>query len=260
MVINMLLLEIMLIVVGLAAVILSYRVEDYGKGGKSKTAEEINEAGENVSSYNNINIEEIENRIEQIQEEATLKVSDELSRISNEKLMGMDEYSSQVLEKIEKNHGEVVFLYNMLNEKEEEIKKLIHHVDTVKAQMHEDVAKEYQKVSQSLKDMESKKKELEAKAAFDINTDFDFDEEPEKSSREELNAMYEQEIEAIEQEEKKEQQYFPKKIEESSKQSKNHNNEIILLHKKGHSVLEISRMLSLGQGEVKFVIDLYESK
>ena len=43
-------------------------------------------------------------------------------------------------------------------------------------------------------------------------------------------------------------------------QMENHNDEIISLYKKGRSVLEISKMLSLGQGEVKFVIDLYNAR
>ena len=40
----------------------------------------------------------------------------------------------------------------------------------------------------------------------------------------------------------------------------NHNDEIVSLYKKGRSILEISKMLSLGQGEVKFVIDLYNAR
>ncbi len=254
----MLLLEIVLIVVGLAAVILSYKMADYSANRIEPISEKA-DTTEGVSSYN-IDKEEIKNDLEQIQEEAILEVSDELSRISNEKLMGMDEYSSQVLEKIEKNHGEVVFLYNMLNEKEEEIKKLVHHADVVKAQLHEEVAKEYQSISQLLKEIETKRTELEVNATFDMSEEFDFDEETEISSREELNAMYDQEVEAIEEKEKTQQQYFPKKSETVTKSAHNHNNEIIALYKKGHSVLEISRMLSLGQGEVKFVIDLYEAK
>ena len=39
----------------------------------------------------------------------------------------------------------------------------------------------------------------------------------------------------------------------------NHNDEIIELYKKGRSILEISKMLSIGQGEVKFVIDMYKA-
>lgn len=253
----MLILEVMLIVIGLAAVVFSYKMMDDSKIPQDQMMKEAEIDIERVSSYN---IDEIESQIEQIQEEATLKAADELSRISNEKLMGMDEYSTEVLNKISKNHEEVVFLYNMLNEKSDELKNLIHHVDTVKAQLHEDVAKEYQKVSETIKEIEDKKKELEEKSSFDFNEDFEFENEEESKTKEDLNAIYEQEIEAIEQEEKKEQQYFPQKTQEPVKQSQNHNNEIIRLYKKGHSVLEISRMLSLGQGEVKFVIDLFEAK
>lgn len=37
----------------------------------------------------------------------------------------------------------------------------------------------------------------------------------------------------------------------------NKNDEILKLHKEGLSVLEISKTLGLGQGEVKLVIGLY---
>ncbi|MBO4506866.1 MAG: hypothetical protein J5728_10610, partial [Lachnospiraceae bacterium] len=37
----------------------------------------------------------------------------------------------------------------------------------------------------------------------------------------------------------------------------NRNDEIIALHKSGKSVMEISKLLGMGQGEVKLIIDLY---
>lgn len=43
-----------------------------------------------------------------------------LNRRSNEKIMEFDEFSSQVLAKISHNHDEVVFMYNMLTDKEKE--------------------------------------------------------------------------------------------------------------------------------------------
>lgn len=58
-------------------------------------------------------------------EEAVTDTDNELSRICNEKIMAVDEFSEQILEKIEENHKEVVFLYNMLNEKETELKALM---------------------------------------------------------------------------------------------------------------------------------------
>ncbi|MFR7425241.1 MAG: DUF6115 domain-containing protein [Clostridium sp.] len=32
---------------------------------------------------------------------------------------------------------------------------------------------------------------------------------------------------------------------------------MLALHDKGYSILEISKMLEMGQGEVKFVLDMY---
>lgn len=46
---------------------------------------------------------------------------------------------------------------------------------------------------------------------------------------------------------------------ENETNNANHNDEIIELYKKGRSILEISKMLSIGQGEVKFVIDMYKA-
>ena len=40
----------------------------------------------------------------------------------------------------------------------------------------------------------------------------------------------------------------------------NSNSEIIALYKKGISILEISKMLLIGQGEVKLVVDLYNAR
>ena len=37
----------------------------------------------------------------------------------------------------------------------------------------------------------------------------------------------------------------------------NRNDEIIALYKSGKSVMEISKLLGMGQGEVKLIIDLY---
>ena len=41
--------------------------------------------------------------------------------------MEFDEFSAQLMEKINHNHEEVVFMYNMLNEKEKEIKEIKYY-------------------------------------------------------------------------------------------------------------------------------------
>lgn len=50
------------------------------------------------------------------------KAERSMERLTNEKIMAMNEYSDTVLEEINKNHKEVLFLYDMLNDKEENLK------------------------------------------------------------------------------------------------------------------------------------------
>jgi hypothetical protein len=40
----------------------------------------------------------------------------------------------------------------------------------------------------------------------------------------------------------------------------NNNTQILALYSQGRSVMEISKLLDLGQGEVKLVIDLFKGK
>ncbi len=58
--------------------------------------------------------------------EKTERASD---RISNEKIMAINEYSETVLADINKSHQEVMFLYDMLNDKHNNLKETVKHVD-----------------------------------------------------------------------------------------------------------------------------------
>lgn len=57
------------------------------------------------------------------------KTERSLDRLTNEKMMAVNEYSDTVLTEIDKNHQEVVFLYDMLNDKHENIKTTVSEVD-----------------------------------------------------------------------------------------------------------------------------------
>ena len=48
----------------------------------------------------------------------------ELEKLSNEKIMAVNEYSDQVMDQINKNHNEVMFLYSMLSDKQKELDNL----------------------------------------------------------------------------------------------------------------------------------------
>lgn len=57
------------------------------------------------------------------------KTERSLERVSNEKIMAVNEYSDTVLEEINKNHKEVMFLYDMLNDKHKNLKETVKKVD-----------------------------------------------------------------------------------------------------------------------------------
>lgn len=60
-------------------------------------------------------VENIENSIDDVKRS--------MEKLSNEKIMAIDEYSTTVMEAIHKSHNEVLFLYGMLNDKKTEIKE-----------------------------------------------------------------------------------------------------------------------------------------
>lgn len=121
-------LEIFLIIMGVVLIVGSFILSDK----REKQSDSKEETGSMIKRSIMDDIEErkrLENIVEQFltakKEEAVTDTDNELSRICNEKIMAVDEFSEQILEKIEENHKEVVFLYNMLNEKETELKALM---------------------------------------------------------------------------------------------------------------------------------------
>lgn len=316
----MIFLEIAMLVIGLAAIFYSIRIS--GTSEKIST-EEIKEAPVADQEGEQKKLQEMLDSFTQKAENVYDDLDNRMSQVSNDKIMGISEYSDQVIEKIEKNHDEVVFLYDMMNEKQEEVKKLVQEIDSLRADLHDESAKEYQKMYEQRKQLDEMKKSIEldilelqskqdkfhqsnrqpdnstdylteklpssksAKDALDGKydqafnyeefasvSDADFENLPDTSFMGDLNvsgeeegdtaSMYDAEIARIEEEEAKAKlsadaggQYQSFKEQSGFV---NHNDEIISLYKKGRSILEISKMLSLGQGEVKFVIDLYNAR
>ena len=98
-------------------------------------------------------------------------------RISNEKIMAIDEYSETVLADINKSHQEVMFLYDMLNDKHNNLKETVKHVDKTAKEAEEAAnaaavalaakAKEEAEAKEREKQEEANRKKLLATAATD---------------------------------------------------------------------------------------------
>lgn len=78
------------------------------------------------------------------------KTERSMERVANEKIMAINEYSDTVLEEIHKNHKEVLFLYDMLNDKHETLK------DTIS-----EASGNVEEVKQAVRDVEISAKELQ---------------------------------------------------------------------------------------------------
>ena len=211
-----------MIVIGLGAIFYSTKITD---GAESSDIKSVVDGQDQMEQLRH-KIEQFNEEITRKQEEKLEDTSEKMNTISNEKIMGISEYSDQVIDKIEKNHAEVVFLYDMLNEKQAEIQKLIHEADSSKVQFQDELAKSYQNVKDIVDPVEVSGKD--AKKTGNEQSDSD------------LSEAFDEEF-SMQKEEKK----------------VNHNEEILALHDKGYSILEISKMLEMGQGEVKFVLDMY---
>lgn len=218
-----------LIIIGVVCIIVSCFVVDKSS---VKNNDEINFIS---SSY--INSSDVRRKVEdtllEVSEDTVAKTEDELSKISNEKIIAVNDFSNMVLDKITTNHEEVVFLYNLLNEKEAELKQIINQVNEVKQMSLENKLKQVEQLKQEehLNQVHEKKiqnkqdKKNKQQKNDSINIDIDIQESRQDMIYDEL--------------------------------SMNNNQRILKLHKEGKSIVEIAKELNLGQGEVKLVIDLY---
>lgn len=119
--------EIILIVIGVAVFLLGYlmpaRKKDMDEEVQLISEDEVRKmvAGE---------VEHVKERIADIVDETVdysiEKTERATERVSNEKIMAINEYSDTVLEEINKNHKEVVFLYDMLNDKHDNLMSAIN--------------------------------------------------------------------------------------------------------------------------------------
>ncbi len=119
--------EIILIVIGIAIFLLGYLMPARRKD----LDEEVQLISEDeVRKMVAAEVEHVKDKIADIVDETVNysieKTERAMERITNEKIMAVNEYSDTVLEEINKNHKEVVFLYDMLNDKHDNLMSSIN--------------------------------------------------------------------------------------------------------------------------------------
>lgn len=226
--------NVILILLGLIIIGMSYFISEKLTSKDNKEQQSV-QANIDVEQFWSVSKDEIEKKIERLlknrDEEIIANTDEELSKISNEKIIAVNEYSNQVLEKIDQNHKEVVFLYNMLNDKEAELKEYISEFNVTKAKLIniiDDLKHQYDIMEKRIKDNQNVSSNNNVSKTIKTLTD--------KSKKDISNNVYDT------------------NDEKTSNIDKN--KMVIKLYKEGHSVVEISKILNMGQGEVNFIINL----
>ncbi len=115
--------------------------------------------------------EEIQSRVDDTVEESLVKTERGLDRITNEKISAISEYAETVLNDIHKNHDEVVFMYDMLNDKHKSLTSTVTEAakkaEEVKRTVHdaELAAKEVRGVKETIESKEAKETDIKLKNA-----------------------------------------------------------------------------------------------
>lgn len=209
-------------------------------GGEKNTGIDQKAAKEEIhglveEEMNNVR-SKMQDKMEETSEDAIEKAERALERLTNEKIMAVNEYSDTVLQEIHKNHEEAMFLYDMLNSKHANIKDTVSKMDkAVKAAEN--------------KTLENKTAENKA-AAEKTATDKTAGTVAEEKT---VDAF---QTETLIQPENSPEIGF---MGETVQEGQNNNEKILEMHKQGKSTVAIAKELGLGVGEVKLVIDLYKA-
>lgn len=233
---------IVMIVIGLAFIAASYMLSEKITENKETPSVFIPDISDDLSQEQS---EKINQKVEEIldnkAQDYIVKTEDELSKVSNDKIMALHEYSEQVFAKIDNNHNEVVFLYDMLSSKEKELKDTLRELDAVKKELSE------KKKSSKNSKNSGKNKAKTDNVLEEFYDDFEEDLTAQSEKKEERKKRSDEEVEAI-----LDMDDYNDFVEQ------NNNEQILTMYESGKSVIEISRELGIGQGEVKLVINLYK--
>lgn len=217
------------------------------------------------------------------------KTEVELDKMSAQKMNEMNEYSETILGEINRNHNEVMFLYDMLNEKKKEINNTVRDLNVVKKALEAESAKIAARAANAASSVpeedgpapeqsQPKKKTASGSKTSKAASGKPSEDKPKEEPHEKIIDDTDTETEAVKEEKPKRRRTAKTaktaverakntiknetEREESGKVevlgSGNNNEKILELSRQGKSNVEIAKMLGLGIGEVKLVVDLYK--
>ena len=179
-----------------------------------------------------------------------------LDKISNTKILEMNDYADTVMGEINKSHNEAVFLYDMLNEKAKEVKNTVKDVNIAKHEvkkLQNDILSEPQEIAGDVLEDTAEEtvrdvaRERLSELVRQSNEKARISEAEGKSENqaEKLKAIVNGDTEEMSE---------PENLQDGSPES------ILYLYKHGMTVRDIAKKLEIGVGEVSLIIGLYQKE
>ena len=271
-------LEIALLTIGLIVIVASFVFSSKSDGDTMRNVKDVTFTDKQKEDIKKQIMDILDEQIENVKEQTEIS----LDNLSNQKMLEMNEYSDTILQEINRNHNEVMFLYDMLNEKKKEINNTVRDMNVTKKEIEKSkTVPKKQTVIDSIKDMsedtggfmaseellreeqkdvDTRKKDIlnqldavvEA-VSDDVSADLEAVEKKPKKRTSTGRTAAKRTKETVKKETLREDNRDPKAFETG-----NNNEKILQLSKEGKSNVEIAKELGLGIGEVKLVIDLFK--
>lgn len=205
-------LEIVIFIIGVACIVISFLLARRKE--PILTEEQVEEMAEKLlyaklTEWN----DSLASSTQQAKDQIMHTVKAELEHQVNETMRAFSDYAQNIQADITKCHEEELFLYQLLLDKEEELKQMMQNITQAQLQVTHDSVIE---TGEMLSNQESK--ELK-------------------------QPKYQKTLEEIE-----------------SQEFSSHIREILELSKQGYSVMDISKRLELGQGEVQLVLAYHKKQ
>ncbi|MDD2972135.1 MAG: DUF6115 domain-containing protein [Lachnospiraceae bacterium] len=267
--------SIILLLLGIAVFIASFVLPEQ----KNKATESDHKLSEElIKEKLNQELEQVKSQIQDTVDEtisySVEKTERSMERLTNEKIQAINDYSDTVLEEINKNHKEVLFLYDMLNDKQTNLQETVKTVNTTVKEVEEKISRVQEKLSEeSQNHQQTEKKENKAAPSTTsaTTTTATVAKVKERTGAKPKTAGKSTAKSTAKDKEVLTEEFQPLHVKDVmdakaindidivvGESGRNNNEKILELHKSGKSKMAIAKELGLGVGEVKLVIDLFE--
>lgn len=250
-------LEIVLLAAGAIIFIVSFCIPVKEEKLKEETR---NLAVQEVKNLVTEELETVRGRLSELSEEEVkeqiLRSERTMERISNEKIMAVNEYSDTVLDEIHKNHEEVVFLYDMLKQKKVSLSEAYGKADQNLQELLQQIKDSEVTVKEKLEKISPAAPEVLPESGFKAFTAEKIEAVPKKRTPKTAPVKPRPKTELPA--ENAETMLRLPDVMGNGEAGNNSNIRILKLHEAGKSNMAIARELGLGIGEVQLVIDLYK--